>query len=102
MALITLFVFLFAWSATVWGITVTTATSSYTINTESTYGFTTTISRTSCDITSLNFYGTEYQYGSTYSSIASGLGTATVSYTTSGKCGRGKVTPGIQLMKPLG
>lgn len=85
MALITLFAFLFAWSATVWGISVTTATSSYTVNTESSYGFTVTISRTSCDITSLKYYGTEYQYSGTYSHIASGLGTATVSYTTSGK-----------------
>jgi rhamnogalacturonan endolyase len=85
MLLATLFTLLFAWSATVLGITVTTATSSYTINTESSYGFSVTISRTSCDITSLIFYGTEYQYSGTYSHIASGLGTATVSYTTSGE-----------------
>lgn len=32
----------------------------------------------------MKFYGTEYQYSSTYSHIASGLGSATVSYTTSG------------------
>ncbi|KAI1085480.1 polysaccharide lyase family 4 protein [Whalleya microplaca] len=73
-----------AWIAPVLGITVTTADSSYTVDTESSYGFTATISRSSCDITSLNYYGTEYQYSSTYSHIASGLGSATVSYTTSG------------------
>lgn len=85
MALLTLIAFLFAWSMTPLGITVTTSTSAYTINTESTYGFTATISRSTCDITSLKFYGTEYQYSGTYSHIASGLGSATVSYTTSGK-----------------
>lgn len=68
-------------------ITVTTSTASYVVNAESSYGMTATISRSSCDITSLKFYGTEYQYSGTYSHIASGLGTATVSYTTSGKCG---------------
>ncbi|KAF7532452.1 hypothetical protein G7054_g7962 [Neopestalotiopsis clavispora] len=76
--------FLLAWATSVAAITVTTADSSYTINTESSYGFTTVISRSTCDITSLKFYGTDYQYGSTYSHIASGLGSATVSYTTSG------------------
>ncbi|KAL1866811.1 hypothetical protein VTK73DRAFT_4510 [Phialemonium thermophilum] len=76
--------FLFAWSLTATCITVTTSSSAYTINTESSYGFTITISRSSCDITSLKFYGTEYQYSGTYSHIASGLGSATVSYTTSG------------------
>ncbi|KAI0130382.1 Rhamnogalacturonase B, N-terminal-domain-containing protein [Xylariales sp. AK1849] len=84
MMFVTLLTFLFAWTASVAGITVTTATASYTIDTESSDGLTTVISRTTCDITSLNFYGTEYQYSSTYSHIASGLGSATVSYTTSG------------------
>jgi rhamnogalacturonan endolyase len=86
MFLATLLTFLFAWGTSVLGITVTTSTASYTINTGSSYGFIAVISRTTCDITSLNFYGTEYQYASTYSHIASGLGTGTtVSYTTSGK-----------------
>lgn len=67
------------------GITVSTTDSAYTVDTGSSNPFTATISRSSCDITSLNFYGTEYQYSSTYSHIASGLGSATVSYTTSGK-----------------
>ncbi|KAI1779152.1 polysaccharide lyase family 4 protein [Hypoxylon cercidicola] len=65
-------------------ITVSTTDSSYTVDTGSSYGFTATISRSSCDITSLKFYGTEYQYSGTYSHIASGLGSAAVSYTTSG------------------
>ncbi|KAH8648460.1 family 4 polysaccharide lyase [Xylariales sp. PMI_506] len=73
-----------ACAATAAAITVTTSTASYVIDTESSYGFVTTISRTSCDITGLEFYGTDYQYSGTYSQIASGLGTATVSYTTSG------------------
>lgn len=84
MFLATLVLVLSVWCTSVLGITVTTATSSYTVNTESSYGFQVVISRTNCDITSLKFYGTEYQYGSTYSHIASGLGSATVSYTTSG------------------
>ncbi|KAI1101331.1 polysaccharide lyase family 4 protein [Jackrogersella minutella] len=70
--------------AHVLGITVSTSTAAYTVDTESSYPFTVAISRTSCDVTSLNYYGTEYQYSGTGSHIASGLGTATVSYTTSG------------------
>lgn len=87
MLLATLFTFILcAWSNYVQAITVTTATASYTIDTGSSYGFTAVISRTTCDITSLKFYGTEYQYSGTYSHIASGLGTGTtVSYKTSGK-----------------
>lgn len=71
--------------APVLAITVTTSTSSYVIDVQSSYGMVTTISRSTCDITSLKYYGTEYQYSGTYSHIASGLGSATVSYTTSGK-----------------
>lgn len=70
--------------AAVLAITVSTSTSAYTVDTASSYGFTVAISRASCDITSLKFYNTEYQYSGTKSHIASGLGTATVSYTTSG------------------
>ncbi|KAF3938925.1 hypothetical protein ABW19_dt0200960 [Dactylella cylindrospora] len=76
--------FLLAWAAVTGAITITTASSSYTVNVESSYGFVVVISRSTCDITSLKYYGTEYQYGSTYSHIASGLGSgASVSYTTS-------------------
>ncbi|RYP08665.1 hypothetical protein DL764_001793 [Monosporascus ibericus] len=72
--------------APVLAITVETSDSSYTVNTESSNGFVTTISRTNCDITSLNYRGTEYQYSGTKSHIASGLGSAStsVSFTTQG------------------
>jgi rhamnogalacturonan endolyase len=59
------------------GITVTSSTASYVVDTASTYNFVVTISRSTCDITSLKFYGTEYQYQSTGSHIASGLGSGT-------------------------
>ncbi|KUI63463.1 Rhamnogalacturonate lyase A [Cytospora mali] len=81
---LTLFSAVVAWTTSVLAITVTTSSSSYTVNTESTYGMSVAVSRSTCDITSLKFYGTEYQYASTYSHIASGLGSATVSYSTSG------------------
>ncbi|KAG8809134.1 hypothetical protein FRC18_004682, partial [Serendipita sp. 400] len=42
------------------------------------------VNNQSCDITSLVYRGAEYQYQSTYSHIASGLGSATVSVTQSG------------------
>jgi rhamnogalacturonan endolyase len=73
----TLFSFLFAWAGVVRGITVTTSTASYVVDTASSYNFVVTISRSTCDITSLKFYGTEYQYSATGSHIASGLGTGT-------------------------
>lgn len=73
------------WCRVALGISVTTSTSSYTIDTGSSYGFSVAISRTSCDITSVLFYGEQYQYSGTYSQIASGLGTATVSYSSTGK-----------------
>ncbi|KAJ2988580.1 hypothetical protein NUW58_g3894 [Xylaria curta] len=80
----TLFSFFFAWAGVVSGITVTTSSSSYVIDTASSYNFVVTISRSTCDITSLKFYGKEYQYQSTKSHIASGLGSGTsVSYSTS-------------------
>ncbi|KAH8806040.1 Rhamnogalacturonase B, N-terminal-domain-containing protein [Xylogone sp. PMI_703] len=79
-----IFALLCAWSATVLGISVTTSSSSYTIDSGSTDGFVVTVSRSSGDLTSIKYRSTEYQYQSTHSHIASGLGTATVSYTTSG------------------
>lgn len=84
--MIAFYILLFwALCAPVLSIQVTESSSSYVVNVESSNGMTATISRKSCDITSLKFRGTEYQYSSSYSQIASGLGTATVSYTTSGK-----------------
>lgn len=85
MLLTTLFALAFWCRAVVLAITVATTSSTYTVDTASSYGFTVGISRTSCDITSLVFYGTQYQYSGTYSHIASGLGTATVSYSTTGE-----------------
>ncbi|KAI1432200.1 polysaccharide lyase family 4 protein [Xylaria sp. CBS 124048] len=75
---------LLACAGIVHAITVTSSTNSYVVDTASADDLVVTISRSTCDITSLKFYGTEYQYQSTYSHIASGLGSGTsVSYTTS-------------------
>lgn len=71
------FLILAAWLAAVKAITVTTSSASYVVNPESSYQFFVTISRSTCDITSLKFYGTEYQNQSPYSHIASGLGGGT-------------------------
>ncbi|KAH9884356.1 Rhamnogalacturonase B, N-terminal-domain-containing protein [Xylariomycetidae sp. FL2044] len=84
MSLSMLAVILFAWLAPVLAITVSEGDGSITVDTESSYGFSTTISTSSCDITSLYYFGVEYQYSGTYSHIASGLGSATVSHSTSG------------------
>lgn len=85
MLVFTLFSLLVVWCTGVFAITVTTSSSSYTVDTQSTNGMSVAISRSTCDITSLKYYGTEYQYSGTYSHIASGLGSATVSYSTSGE-----------------
>lgn len=71
--------------APVLAITVDTTDSAYTVNTESGNGLKATISRSSCDITSLIYRSTDYQYSSQSSHIASGLGSSvSVSYTTKG------------------
>lgn len=82
------------WSASsVLAITVSESSSSYTIDTQSDYGFVVDVDRDNCDITSLQFYGTEYQYSGTHSHIGSGLGTGTqVSYTQSGRCSQPPLT----------
>ncbi|KAH7163192.1 Rhamnogalacturonase B, N-terminal-domain-containing protein [Dactylonectria estremocensis] len=61
---------------------VTESTASYVVDTGSSSGFVVTIKRSDCSITSLKYRSTEYQYSSQTSHIASGLGSATVSYTT--------------------
>ncbi|KAH6997899.1 family 4 polysaccharide lyase [Ilyonectria sp. MPI-CAGE-AT-0026] len=61
---------------------VTESTASYVVDTGSSNGFVVTIKRSDCSITSLKYRSTEYQYSSQTSHIASGLGSATVSYTT--------------------
>jgi rhamnogalacturonan endolyase len=81
---LTLFSFILAWAGIVCGITVTSSSSSYVVDTASSYNFIVTISKSTCDITSLKFYGNEYQYSKTASHIASGLGSGTsVSLTVS-------------------
>lgn len=72
-----LFSLLCLWLATVGAITVTTSSSSYVVDTGSSYNFVVTISRTNCDITSIRFYGSEYQDQGTFSHIGSGLGSGT-------------------------
>lgn len=61
---------------------VTESTASYVVDTGASNGFVVTIKRSDCSITSIKFRSTEYQYSSQTSHIASGLGSATVSYTT--------------------
>mgnify|MGYP003642189384 CR=1 FL=1 len=78
------FLTLLGFAATALGITVTTSTASYTIDSGDSDGFVVAVSRSTGDITSILYRGTQYQYQSTYSHIASGLGSATVSYTTVG------------------
>jgi rhamnogalacturonan endolyase len=64
---------------------ITTSTASYVIDAGSSNPLKFTVSRTNCDITSINFYGSELQYQSTGSHIGSGLGSATVTATQSGE-----------------
>jgi rhamnogalacturonan endolyase len=64
---------------------LTTNSGTYVVDAGSSNPLKFTVSRTSCDISSINFYGSELQYQSTGSHIGSGLGTATVSATLSGR-----------------
>lgn len=64
---------------------VTTASDSYTIDTGSTNPLRYRVNRSNCDINSINFYGTELQYGKQGSHIGSGLGKATVTATQNGE-----------------
>ncbi|RAL13711.1 putative rhamnogalacturonase B [Aspergillus homomorphus CBS 101889] len=63
---------------------ITTSTDSYVIDTNASTQLKFTVSRKSCDITSIIHYGTELQYSSTGSHIGSGLGTATVTAVQNG------------------
>ncbi|EKV08477.1 hypothetical protein PDIG_58200 [Penicillium digitatum PHI26] len=63
---------------------ITTSSDSYVIDAGSANDLVFTVSRTNCDITSINHFGSELQYKSTGSHIGSGLGSATVSATESG------------------
>ncbi|KAJ5040183.1 hypothetical protein NUH16_009985 [Penicillium rubens] len=63
---------------------ITTSSDSYVIDAGSSNPLKFTVSRSSCDITSINYYAAELQYQSTGSHIGSSLGSATVSATQSG------------------
>ena len=82
---------LIAGSLALWGkvanaaLGITTSSSAYVIDAGSSNPLKFTVNRSSCDITSINFYGSELQYQSTGSHIGSGLGSATVSATQSGE-----------------
>ncbi|KAE8385778.1 putative rhamnogalacturonate lyase A [Aspergillus alliaceus] len=58
---------------------ITTSDSSYVIDAGSANPLKFTVSRSSCDITSINYYGSELQYSGKGSHIGSGLGSASVS-----------------------
>ncbi|KAG9079128.1 hypothetical protein FS749_008799 [Ceratobasidium sp. UAMH 11750] len=60
---------------------VTSSGGKYVVDAGSSNSFVMQINQANCDITSLVYRGTEYQYQSTFSHISSGLGSATVSAT---------------------
>ena len=64
---------------------ITTSDESYVIDAGSVNPLTLAVSRESCDITSINYYGSELQYASKGSHIGSGLGSAAVNATENGK-----------------
>lgn len=59
---------------------------SYTIDANSPNPLQFTVDQASCDITSIVYYGSEFQYSGKGSHIGSGLGSATVSATQDGMC----------------
>lgn len=64
-------------------VTLTTTSSAYTVNADSTNAFQFTVNRANCDVTSILYRGTQAQYqGGSYSQLSSGLGSATVSATS--------------------
>jgi rhamnogalacturonan endolyase len=73
-----------AWPALVAGISVTEGDDTYVVAAEDTDDFTVTISSTDGSLTSILYGGDEFLYSDSSSGIASGLGSADVSYTTSG------------------
>jgi len=79
-SLIPLVVSFFAF--TVDAVTLTTSSSAYTVNADSANSFQFTVSRSSCDVTSIKYMGNEVQYSSQASHIGSGLGSASVSAAT--------------------
>lgn len=69
---------------------ITTNDDSYVMDAGSANPLKFTVDRGSCDITSINYYGSELQYSGKGSHIGSGLGSATVSATQSGRSCPGK------------
>ncbi|KAJ5131089.1 Glycoside hydrolase-type carbohydrate-binding [Penicillium bovifimosum] len=63
---------------------ITTSSSAYVIDAGSPNSLKFAVNQSNCDITSINYYGSELQYQSTGSHIGSGLGSATVTATQSG------------------
>lgn len=63
---------------------LTTNSDSYVVDAGSPNPLKFTVDRSSCDITSINYYGSELQYPSKGSHIGSGLGSAAVSATQNG------------------
>jgi len=83
MAILFLFASLLAsFISQVHAVTLTSTSSAYTVDANSANAFKFTVSRSSCDITSIVYRGSEVQYPSTGSHISSGLGSATVSAQT--------------------
>lgn len=64
---------------------LTTNSNSYVIDAGSPNPLVFTVSRSSCDITSIKYYGAELQYSSQGSHIGSGLGSADVSAVQDGE-----------------
>jgi rhamnogalacturonan endolyase len=72
------------WLGVVTGISVDEADDAIVVSAEDDNSFTVTIDSSSGSITSILYGGAEYQNADSESSLASGLGSATVSYTTTG------------------
>jgi rhamnogalacturonan endolyase len=70
------------WILGIEAIKLTTSDAAYTVDAGSANPFIFTVKRSSCDVTSINYLGSEVQYQSQSSHISSGLGTATVSATS--------------------
>ncbi|KAK9770882.1 putative Rhamnogalacturonate lyase [Seiridium cardinale] len=72
------------WPALVTSISVTEGDSTIVVAAEDDSDFTVTVDSSTGSITSILYGGTEYQNADSESSLASGLGSATVSYTATG------------------
>lgn len=73
------------WVTATSGFGITTNTDSYVIDAGSPNPLKFAVDRSSCDITSINYYGSELQYSGKGSHIGSGLGSASVDATQNGR-----------------